>query len=235
MAKIPTFLLNMIKDVPEATLEKVLKTLKITEQDSFKKFAFYRATSKSLYGDFILSLFSCDKAVVASLYKSIEGVLFVGGCAPGLGIAFNLIDACFCFILGNWLGCFVAIVSCFPIPCFKVAGKGLEKFLIVTLKKISPAELLAFINKLGKRLSSIGFHSDNSYIIIRQQIENIIPDLHNPFAETIIREFSKIIKRFPVSQKAISKRVCKTGKELVDTYSIKPKYLFEYTTRTTHL
>ncbi len=235
MSGIPSFFLNMIKDVPEATFEKVLKTLKITEKDSFKKYAQTRASSQALYGDFVLGLFSYDKRVVASLYKSIEGVLFIGGCAPGFGIAFNLIDACFCYILGNWLGCFVAIVSCFPIPGFKIVGKGLEKFLLNTLKKISPAGMLALINRLGKKLSSIGFQSTNSYIIIRQQIEKFIPELHNPFAETIIRELSKVIRKFPVSEKAISKSVCKTGEELLNAYSIRPKKLLELSTKATHL
>lgn len=235
MVKIPSFLLNMVKDVPETTLETVLKTLKITEKDSFKKFALSRATSKSLYGDFILNLFLCDKMVVASLYKSIEGVLFIGGCAPGFGIAFNLVDACFCFILGNWLGCFVAVVSCFPIPGFKIAGKGIEKFIMNILKRISPNDLMKFINKVGRRLETIGYHSTEAYMAIRKQIEEIIPNLHNPFAEVIITEFSKIIKRFPVSQKAISGSVCKTGKELYFNYSIKPKKLLEYTMKTTHL
>ncbi len=232
----PSFLANMISDVPERCFEQVLKTLKINEKHIFKEFVSTKATSKYIYKDFVFNLFSCDLIQVQALYTSIEGVLFVGGCAPGFGIAFNLVDACFCFILGNWLGCFVAVVSCFPIPGFKIAGKGIEKFIMNILKRISPNDLMKFINKVGRRLEAVGYHSTEAYMAIRKQIEEIIPNLNNPFAEFIITEFYKIIKRFPTSQKAISESVCKTGKELYSNYSIKPKKLLEFTTiKTSHL
>lgn len=223
MAKVPTFLFNALNDIPEVALEKVFKSLKVTEKDVFKKHLAAHATSKTIYKDFVLSLFGCDRAVVASLYATVEGVLFVGGCAPGIGIAFNLIDACFCFILGNWLGCFVAIISCFPIPGFKIAGKGLEKFFVAILHKISPQQLLSLTKKIGIRLSRIGFHADKSYMMIREQIEKMIPEIHNPFVETIIRELSNIIKKYPVATSKMSNSVCKTGKELTDIYTIQSK------------
>lgn len=225
MASIPPFLVNMIKDVPERAFEQVFVALKITEKDCFKSFARKKAVSGSLYGDFVISLFSSDRRVVEQLYKSIEGVLFVGGCAPGFGIAFNIIDACFCFILGKWLSCFVAIISCFPIPGFKIAGKGLEKFLIGILKQLSPTDLANLINKLGRKLSSIGYHSTESYIVIRKQLENFIPGLHNPFAEAVFNELTKIIRRFPVSSKGITDKVCKTGEQLMQKHAISPKLL----------
>ena len=225
MAKVPVFFMNVIRDVPDSAFEKVLKSLKITEKDVFKKHVASHVAKNTIYKDFVLSLFGCDKAIVASLYASIEAVLFVGGCAPGVGIAFNIIDACFCFILGNWFGCLVAIISCFPIPGFKIAGKGLEKFFVTVLRKVSPQQLIHLTKKLGVRLSRIGFHSNNSYIVIREQIEKLIPEIHNPFVETIIRELSNIIKKYPVAFKKVSDSVCKTGKTLSENYSLQTKQL----------
>jgi len=234
MAQVPSFLLNMIRDVPESAFERVMVSLKITERKEFKEYASKRIASKTLYGDFVLTLFSYDRAAVATLYKSIEGVLFVGGCVPGVGIAFNLVDACFCFILGNWLGCFVAILSCFPIPGFKLAGKGAEKFIMVLLKRISPLHLQSLIKKLGLRLSKTGYHTTESYIAIRKRIESLLPGLHNPFVECIIRELSKIIQRFPVSSNGISKSVSQSGGDLIQRHSIQPK-LLEMTRKSSHL
>lgn len=231
MAKVPTFIINAVKDVPEHAFERVLKALKITEKDVFKKHAASRTASKTLYSDFVLSLFNCDRAVVAALYASIEGALFIGGCAPGVGIAFNIIDACFCFILGNWLGVFVAVISCFPIPGFKIAGKGLEKFIVAVLRKISPNQLFSFVKKLGTRLSQIGIHTNKSYMIIREQIEKLIPELHNPFIEAIFKELSKIIKRFPRASEQVSASVCKTGEELSKKYGIHASPLLTITQR----
>ena len=57
MAKIPLLISNLVKDVPESAFEKVLVSLKITEKDIFKKYALNRTASKTLYGDFVLSLF----------------------------------------------------------------------------------------------------------------------------------------------------------------------------------
>lgn len=231
MAKIPSFFLNALKDVPESTLEKVFRALKITEKDVFKKHVASSVASRTIYKDFVFSLFGCDKAIVASLYASLEGLLFIGGCAPGVGIAFNLVDACFCFILGNWLGCFVAIISCFPIPGFKIAGKGLEKFFVAVLRKIQPKQLLSLTKSLGNRLSRIGFHTDKSYMIIREQIEKIIPEIHNPFVETIFRELSNIIQHFPQASKKVTNTVCKSGEDLTKKYSVQPKPLLSVTQR----
>ena len=234
MAQIPTFLLSVVRDVPDKKFEAVLVKLGVTEKDVFKKYACGRVVSDTFYGDFVLSLFSCERATVAALYKSIEGVLFFFFFAPGLGIAFNLVDACFCFILGNWLGCFVAIVSCFPIPGFKLAGKGAEKFILVLINRISPTQLSSFVKKLGERLSKIDFHSGDSYIAIRKQIESLITELHNPFAEGIINELSKIIKRFPTSHDVVSNSVNKSGKELFQSHSVQSK-LLEITLKSSHL
>lgn len=223
--QIPPFISHAIYEVDERHLEFVLKKTRITEDSTFKKFAINKQCSNTLYRDFTLSLFDCNKATIETLYRKLEGILFLGGCAPGVGIAFNLIDAVFCCILNNWLGCFVAIISCFPIPGFKVAGKGLEKFIVSLVKRIPVDKLFSFVKLLGKRLSSIGFHSAKSYIIIRQQLEDLIKGLHNPFCNGVIHQLSKIISCFPVSSKKVSSSISNVSKELTQNKLVNVKLL----------
>lgn len=224
MPKVPSSVLRLLTDLPEHQIASVCKSLKITETAEYKKYAVSQVRSSSPCKDFLVAqLGSGNKSVLQNIYSSIEGFLFVGGCAPGIGIAFNLIDACFCFALGNFFGCFVAIVSCFPIPGFKVAGKGLERILSALLKYISPIELLDFTKVLGKRIQNyLGKNVspslfDESLMAIRQQLELLISKMSNPFAQEIIK---KLIKNFPSFSHVVSESISKSGKDLISDYSI---------------
>lgn len=207
MPKVPTSILNILKEVPESQLHTVCSKLKITETIEYKSFIAKNAQCSKPCTQFLeAQLTSGNTSTLGKIYHSIEGFLFVGGCAPGIGIAFNLIDACFCFALGNYFGCFVAIISCFPIPGFKVAEKGLEKILVELLKYISPSKLLNCFNKeLNKRLANclgIGFAENvgthTKYLgIIRERLEEMIVGLNNPFATEIIRALGEVIKKMP--------------------------------------
>lgn len=223
MPKVPHVLIQLIEETEEKYIAAVFQKLHLSETIAYKSYT-KRYAKKNCEKEYLVRIFASG-GDLQNLYKTIEPYLLGGGCIPGVGIAFNLIDACFCWALGNWLGCLVAIISCFPIPGFKVAGKGLEKLLVVLLKRISPSKIMGFIGRLGSRLSNIGFHSDKSYIIIREQIEAIMPYLHDPFAESFIREFAKIIKRFPVRQNGISKAVSKSGEELMRERTLQLKLL----------
>ena len=156
MPKVPASILNILKGIPEHQLHTVCSKLKITETMEYRSFVAKNAHVQNPCTTFLeTQLTSGNTTTLSKIYHSIEGFLFIGGCAPGIGIAFNLIDACFCFALGNFFGCFVAIISCFPIPGFKVAGKGLEKILVGLLKHISPTKLINSFNKeLNKRIVS---------------------------------------------------------------------------------
>jgi len=206
--------MQMLGDVPEHYLAEVFRILKINETEVFKKYCL-RHSGRLLYKDFILSMFGADRMVVEALYRRIEGVLFVGGCAPGLGIAFNLVDACFCFLLQNWLGLVVAILSCFPIPGFKAAGKGLEKFLTAMIKKIPVDKLVnSFTKVLGKRITLLrNFVDNNPYVTIQKAVREYVSELNNPFTQEVVTQLSKIITMFGprLEEKTISNSVRMTA------------------------
>lgn len=202
--------MQMISDVPEHYLAEAFRIIKINESEVFKKYCL-KHSSKTVCRDFILYLFGADRAVVEALYRRIEGVLFVFGCAPSLGIAFNLIDACFCFMLQNWLGMVVAILSCFPIPGFKAAGKGLEKFLTIVIKKITPSELSnRFLRLILKRMELLkNIVNNNPYETIQKMVKKYVPELNNPFAEEVMMKLGNTIKLFGprLEEKTISNSV----------------------------
>lgn len=219
MPRVPVSILNILKEVPESQLYTVCSKLKITETIEYKSFIVKNTHCQNPCATFLeVQLTSGNTSTLSKIYHSIEGFLFVGGCTPGIGIAFNLIDACFCFALGNFFGCFVAIVSCFPIPGFKVAGKGLEKILVGLLKYISPSKLLNSFNKeLNKRLANylgIGFVENvglyTKYLgIIRERLEEMVIGLNNPFATEVIRAFGNVVKKMPSRTPKIQKGVTK--------------------------
>lgn len=219
---------KMIMDLPEKNVASVCKTLKLTESSTFKEYASSHYTKDILYREYLISIFSGPTGELSRIYHSIERVLFVGGCAPGIGIAFNLIDFCFCLVLANYLGAFVALISCFPIPGFKLVGKGLDKLIMKLLRNIKPADLFKFVKILGVRLEKIGFHSTQSYALIRQNLENLVVGLHNPFAEEIVKTLGKILDRFPATAKIMSNAVNKSGEELLNNYSVRPRTLSNY-------
>lgn len=220
---------KMIMDLPEKNVASVCKTLKLTESATFKKYASSHYTKGTLYREYLISIFSGPTGELSRIYHSIEGALFVGGCAPGIGIAFNLIDFCFCLVLANYIGAFVALISCFPIPGFKLVGKGLDKLIMKLLRNIKPADLFKFVKILGVRLEKIGFHSTQSYALIRQNLENLVVGLHNPFAEEIVKTLGKILDRFPTTAKKMSNAVSRSGEELLNNYSVRPRTLSNYT------
>ena len=215
MPKVPASILNILKGIPEHQLHTVCSKLRITETMEYKSFVAKNANAQNPCTTFLeAQLTSGNTSTLSKIYHSIEGFLFIGGCAPGIGIAFNLIDACFCFALGNFFGCFVAIISCFPIPGFKVAGKGLEKILVGLLKHISPTKLLNSFNKeLNKRIVNyLGKNIDcaDKYLaIIREQLEEMIVGLNNPFATEIIRALSEVIRKMPRKVSKIQKGITK--------------------------
>lgn len=220
---------KLIMDLPEKNVAFVCNALKLTESVTFKKHAASHFAKDKLYRDYLISLFSTPSGELTKIYHSIEGVLFVGGCAPGVGIAFNLIDFGFCVALGNYIGAFVALISCFPIPGFKLVGKGIDKMIMTLLKKIKPSELFKFVKILGTRLEKIGFHSTRSYALIRQNLEMLVIGLHNnPFAEEIVKTLGKILDRFPVIEQKVSKTISKSGNELLSNYSVKPRSISNY-------
>lgn len=209
MPKVPSSILKMLIDLPEQQIDTVCRRLKITETAEFKKYLSNNISLNKSCKDFLIKeLSSSNTTTIQAIYNKIEGFLFVGGCAPGVGIAFNIIDACFCFALGNMFGCFVAIISCFPIPGFKVAGKGLEKILVGLLKRIPIGEITKFTKELLKRLTNYYGPGDQTFglihkalQIIRMQLDEIMPGLtglkNNIFVEDVKRAFAEIIDKYP--------------------------------------
>lgn len=217
MPKVPASIIKILKEVPETQLQTVCNKLKITDTLEYKSFIAKNPKVNNPCTTFLeTQLTSGNTSTLSKLYRSIEGFLFIGGCAPGIGIAFNLIDACFCFALGNFFGCFMSIISCFPIPGFKVAGKGLEKILTGLLKHISPSKLLnnfhkelhkRLINYLGKGRIGNGEIYHKCLCTIREQLEEMISGLNNPFATEIIRTLGRILNNLPTNGSKITKKI----------------------------
>lgn len=199
--------MQMIGEIPEHYLSEAFRILKINQTTVFKNFC-SSCTRKNVCREFLFTMFGADRATIAFLYSKIEMALIVGGCAPGLGIAFNLIDASFCFMLQNWLGFVIAILSCFPIPGFKAAGKGLEKLLTQAIKRIPIGQLSSnFTRLLGKRMDLLkNFVNKKPYVTIQKAVSEYITDINNPFSEEVFRQLQKIIKTYGprLEEKSIS-------------------------------
>lgn len=228
MGKIPIGVVNFLRELPEKDIEKVCSTLKLTENKTFRGEFVKNGTSRSPYTESLVTVFATpDQRILAEIYKSIEGVLFVGGCAPGVGIAFNIIDACFCIALNNWIGAFISVISCFPIPGFKLAGKGLQTLIMSLLVKISPNDMLKIFKMLGKQLSKIGFHTNDCYIKIGQKLEEVVEGLNNPFASETIKVLSSLVKKMcrnnNVTKSSVSSTKIKPNTANVGNYTQVPK------------
>ena len=201
MAHIPQVLDKLIGDIAEKDMREALTQLNITETKEFKNFCAH-SVSKSPCRDFMRWVFGANRIVVEALYRKVEMILFLGGCIPAVGIAFNVIDACFCFILGNWLGVLVAILSCFPIPGFKAAGKGLEKFLTAVIKKIPIHEFISrFARMLETRITLSGqiLKFKDPYETILNSVMKYVPGYNNPFAESVFKKFFETIEKMSKS------------------------------------
>lgn len=227
MPKVHPVILKMLIDLPEQQIDVLCRNLKITETTEFKKYLSNTISSHKSCKDFLIKeLSSSNTTALQAIYSKIEGLLFIGGCAPGIGIAVNIVDACFCFALGNMFGCLVSIVSCFPIPGFKVAGKGLEKILVGLLRNISPLDLTKFYKELVRKLNNYYGTGPATYgmmvdalKIIRTRLEELVIGLRNPFSDEIIRLFAKIVDKLPSNlssniQKGISQSYSMASKQV---------------------
>lgn len=228
MPKVPPVILKMLIDLPEQQIDVLCRNLKITETTEFKKYLSSTISSNKSCKDFLIKeLSSSNTTALQAIYSKIEGFLFIGGCAPGIGIAVNIVDACFCYALGNMFGCLVSIVSCFPIPGFKVAGKGLEKILVGLLRNISPFDLTKFYKELIKKLNNYIGTGHETYggmmvhalTIIRTRLEELVIGLRNPFADEIIKLFAEIVDKLPSNlssdiQKGISQSYSMASKQV---------------------
>lgn len=203
MAHIPSGLINLLEQIEEKNIASVCQKLHITDTVGYKSYSM-KVAKRNCEKEYLLKVFKSG-GDLQRLYNSIENYLFIGGCVPGVGVAFNIIDACFCAALGNWLGAFVAIISCFPIPGFKVVGKGIEKGMSLVLKelvgKISLFTATDGLKMLEKQMTKIGLYGikkQGSYTInfinlkpIEEQFEQMFLEWHNPFAENVVREIFK--------------------------------------------
>lgn len=129
---IPKNLFNLIDSIPEGILNNLLKDVDhlIARQ------------TKGLTGKqgFMMLMQSGDKSVFAAIYKILEMPLLAAGCIGGpIGFAVNIIDAIFCFILGNMVGFVIDVISAFcMVPGVKGSlkgGAGITKFLVLLIKE----------------------------------------------------------------------------------------------------
>lgn len=189
-------LVHLLRQLPEKNIEKVCAKLKLTDNKVFSEMMARQQHSISPYTDSLVAIVTNpSKGILLEIYRSIEGVLFVGGCAPGVGLAFNIIDACFCVALGYWIEAFIAIVSCIPIPGLKFVGKGFQKTVMSLLQNISPADMQNMTKLLGRQLTKIGFHTNDCYIRIGNKLDEIVDGVGNPFASDTIRLLYSSIKK----------------------------------------
>lgn len=123
---IPTVLIDALHAVPVKYMDDLCLKCKISVGTE-------RLTGKGL----IRILQEGDVSKLRVVYTKIAPVLMVGGMAPGVGLAFNLVDAICCFCLGLWIDFVVDIVA---ISLFEVPGvsglKGVSKGMLGLCKSV---------------------------------------------------------------------------------------------------
>ena len=188
MPRVPDILLQKLMSMPENFVDEACKKLGITDTLQFHIYMDNPlAINKSSKHFLIKVLSSADTQIIEAIYKKIELGLLISGCVPYLGIVVNIVDACFCFALGNMFGCFIAIIACFPIPGFKAVGKGLDVVVSDLLRKISPSEIVLISKELIKKLQRFYRancnHEDvkKGLMLIVQELQEISRGLRNPF------------------------------------------------------
>ena len=101
---VPSEIITLIKGIPSKHFDELL-----TIAPNLKKLIPIGKNAKEFLLEAILK---GDKAAIQALYEPLSLVLAGGGCCGGpVGIVFNLLDAAFCFILGNWIGFSIDILS----------------------------------------------------------------------------------------------------------------------------
>ena len=237
MPSIPSGLIHLLEQVEEKNISSVCSKVCLTETAAYKSYS-AKVAKKNCEKEFLINTFA-KGGDIQGIYKAIEPFLFIGGCAPGVGIAFNIIDACFCAALGNWVGAAVAIVSCFPIPGFKVLGKGLEKSMSTVLKEIAgklpAASFLDGMGLLRRQLTRIGLlgiekqglHTIKpvDYSVIQEQLERMFEGWNSPFAEKMLKDLFKVL--FNAEEKGI-KFVSSNIEDLSMKYGITPRNITEF-------
>lgn len=223
MPKVPDILLSKLMDIPDACIDEACKKLGITDTLQYHIYMDNPLALNKSSKNFLIKVFSSsDTVALQAVYNKIEIGLLLGGCIPYVGIAVNIIDACFCLALGNIFGCVVAIISCFPIPGFKVVGKGIDKILVELLKKISPDEIAKISRETVKRLQKVygaGWFNKadvkEGLKIIREEMEEITKQMPNPFTDESFN-IRKIIEAFPSRN---------LQKDVVTSYGISTKHI----------
>ena len=205
MARVPDIVLQILADIPDNYIDAACRKLGISETLEFHLYMDAPLRTNKSCKNFLIGVFStADTLKLQAIYNKIEFGLLLGGLAPYIGIAVNIIDACFCFALGNYFGCFIAIISCFPIPGFKVVGKGLDKFICSLLRKISPEDIVKISKALNKRLQL--FYGSGwlrnpelteGFISISNELKRLV--FKNPFAVEAITA-NKIIDVLPIKK-----------------------------------
>ena len=213
MPKVPDVLLQKFMGMPENFVDEACRKMGITDTLQFHIYMDNPFTVNKSSKHFLMKILSsADTRVIEAIYKKIELGLLLGGCVPYLGIVVNIVDACFCYALGNMFGCFVAIVSCIPIPGFKAVGKGLDVVVSDLLRTISPSEVARISNELIKKLQR--FYGANynhegvkkGLILIVQELQEVSKGLRNPFIieysnlSKIIENLSKFPNKLPNSR-----------------------------------
>lgn len=114
---IPQKLFTLIDSIPDNILNRLLKDVDhlIAKQ------------TKGVTGKqgFLMLMRAGDNTVLAAIYKVLEAPLMVAGCVGGpIGFAVNIVDAIFCFALGNMFGFCIDVISAF---CMVPGAKGVLK------------------------------------------------------------------------------------------------------------
>lgn len=204
MPKVPDFLLQKLMEMPDAYIDEACRKLGIADTLQYHIYMDSPLALNRSSKNFLIKVFStADTVALQAIYNKIELGLLLGGCVPYVGIIVNIIDACFCFALGNILGCAVAIISCFPIPGFKVVCKGIDNVLIDILNKISLDEIVKISRETMKRVQKnygAGWFNNVDFKealkIIRDEMDEIRKVIPNPFS-TESDNILKFIETFP--------------------------------------
>ena len=126
---VPSEIISLIKGIPAGHFDNLLRLVPDLKTLIPK--------GKNAQEFFVEAITTGDRAKIQALYNPLSLFLAAGGCCGGpVGIVFNSLDAAFCFVLANWLGFVIDILSIVLVfPGVKAGLTGIST-VVKTLPKL---------------------------------------------------------------------------------------------------
>ena len=219
---VPSELVSIMKGIPSKHFDELL-----TKIPNLGKLIPKGKSAK----DFLLeAIINGDKATIQALYEPLSLILAAGGCCGGpVGVVFNLLDAAFCFVLGNWIGFSIDILSAlllFPGAKAVLTGVGeamkiLPKLLVrygkeaVNIKNITI--VIERIKKAGELTSDtlqLLFNICEKHFKEQTLLLGWLADKIAKFADDAVTTTAKTSKNIGYGLSDVGKKLAKSEEEL---------------------